>query len=310
MASSDTTVLHSGLAVDAQLGTEAAVKNTEHGISILKDIFPEHGASTDASNRSGPASGRLPLQLLASLPSPARAPQGGTAQGASLQKPVPYGPPSHAAPLLAPTVPPPPPFSPGPVYQTFGAAAQEQAQMQLSSGVQLMLEPALSYREKLRAGGRGALQRAINAGLVPKNMKQQWFAQQMPAHVGSSSAPPESYQHNIAMPFSMLGDDQVQLNSCWQQAPMHMANFTPAAHSFMPAQMSMTTMSGEQFLPSAQLQDIQVTAPLQSGDSTPTDIDRCMAIVMPQAGNIQFPCDKDMMAAQLQAAADCQRYED
>merc|ERR1740138_1549547 len=38
-------------------------------------------------------------------------------------------------------------------------------------------------------------------------------------------------------------------------------------------------------------------------DSSPTELNRCMAIIMPQQQ--QFPCDKNMMAAQLQAAADC-----
>jgi len=32
----------------------------------------------------------------------------------------------------------------------------------------------MSYRDRLRAGGQGALQRAIHAGFVPKAMKQEW----------------------------------------------------------------------------------------------------------------------------------------
>merc|ERR1712216_282768 len=46
------------------------------------------------------------------------------------------------------------------------------------------------------------------------------------------------------------------------------------------------------------------TASFASGESTPTcEIDRCMGIIIPQAA--QFPCDRDSLAAQLKAAADC-----
>lgn len=65
---------------------------------------------------------------------------------------------------------------------------------------------------------------------------------------------------------------------------------------------------GVQTAQSPQVQQLQMSVPMMSGENSPADFNRCMAICMPQAA--QFPCDKDLMAAQLKAAADCQRYED
>merc|ERR1719261_760032 len=93
---------------------------------------------------------------------------------------------------------------------------------------------------------------------------------------------------------------QSQTSACWQQAQM------PIQQMQQPMQM-MSMANGEQCA-QYEMPMCPMQAPTsQSGDSTPTAIDRCMAIIMPQTG---FPCDKDLMAAQLKAAADCQYYED
>merc|ERR1711988_1921960 len=50
--------------------------------------------------------------------------------------------------------------------------------------------------------------------------------------------------------------------------------------------------------------------PSASGDSTPAELENvqreCLAMIMPHA----IGCDRDLLTAQLKAAADCQRYED
>jgi hypothetical protein len=58
-------------------------------------------------------------------------------------------------------------------------------------------------------------------------------------------------------------------------------------------------------MPQSQMQVPQTH--MQQMDSS-TELHRCMAIIMPETA--QFPCDKNVVAAQLQAAADCQCYED
>lgn len=176
----------------------------------------------------------------------------------------------------------------------------------------------MSYRERLRAGGRGAFQRAMNAGLMPKNMKQEWCQQ------------PQQLNNNMAMQC----DGQQMWNTNWQQGQMQMqpTQQMQCQPAQMPVQMmpqmqaqpsqfqqpmqmmSMECMQEPQMqAPQAQVQMFempmcQMQTPIQSGESTPTtEVDRCMAIIMPQQSPFGF---NDDLAAQLQAAADCQRYED
>lgn len=79
-----------------------------------------------------------------------------------------------------------------------------------------------------------------------------------------------------------------------QSQQMHLPQLP---HMDLP-QTPMSYMSGEQ-TPMSHI----------SGASTPSDIDRCMAIVMPTAS--QLVCDRDLMALQLKAAAELQQcYED
>jgi len=90
-------------------------------------------------------------QLLGGIPSPART-HPGTKQISNGQRHgIPCSPPAHSPTLLstsAVATPPPPQVSAPVDRETAG----------------------LSYREKLRAGGRGAFQRAYNVGLMPKTM--------------------------------------------------------------------------------------------------------------------------------------------
>merc|ERR1712232_763876 len=145
-------------------------------VSILTELFPEHGV-IETSAEKIPQS-RPPLQqLLGSIPTPARslAAFRGTAT---------------TPPLAAPTIPPPP----LPPMLPAQACQRNQDSWDLPRSTPPSAEPYFtSYREKLRAGGRGALQRAFDAGLVPKSMKQDTGCQpEMHANSG--------YQHQLGTP--------------------------------------------------------------------------------------------------------------
>jgi len=86
-----------------------------------------------------------------------------------------------------------------------------------------------------------------------------------------------------------------------QQQPISQAPPMLPEQCLQVSQMQMPQMELTQS-PMAQMQ-----MPV-SGDSTPTDINRCMSIVMPQSA--QYPCYNDLVAAQLKAAAADQCYED
>lgn len=128
------------------------------------------------------------------------------------------------------------------------------------------------------------------------------------------------------------GTEQMQGNECWgvpfeqyqterlqcqyvqqqmmtQEVPQMMTMANP---QMMVRPTPQQTADQELMLPTAPhiaTQQIQMTPmSFMSGDSTPSDVDRCMAFLMTQGSNLQ--CDKDIMAAQLKAAADCQCYED
>lgn len=298
-----------------------ATHASERNATVAGDGKAEHGLSIipDPSKQQTPRAGKLSLQLLASLPSPARA----------CAKFAPCGPPAHApAPLAAPTLPPPPDFLPAQDRPNKTPQVRPQA---MQSGAPALSEPACgSYIERLRAGGRGALQRGVRAGMMPKNMNQEWIAGLLP------SAPAKGFlsqlpgvQHGPAMSNGAQRDGQqtwggtghMQSNECWhfhanqsqvpqQQQYMQHAPQLQQQGVFNPMQMmQMAQMQAQQLqLPQMAMSQGQDPTPTASGASTPVDFDRCMAIIMPQSG--QFGCDKDMMAAQLQAAADCQCYED
>jgi len=279
---------------------------------------------------------------------------------------MPCNPPSHSpSTLIAPPVAPPPLFFPTPVCP---------APQHYTEGTSTAM-PTTSYRERLRAGGRGAFQRAIDKGLMPKAMREMGGATQTAGGFDVATLPQQQGTQNnfAAMQCGTLaegqqmwnGAGQMQTNESWHvpmnpsqsppqspygqygHQPQHPTQMSPMQYPQMPSpapvqmmvqmpvqqpqlqqmlvqqpqqmtqceQLLQMTQSYEsqtpapQLLPEMAMHQVQVPGLAASGDSTPTDIDRCMAIVMPQAS--QFPCDNHFMAAQLQAAADCQQcYED
>lgn len=205
----------------------------------------------------------------------------------------------------------------------------------------------MSYRDRLRAGGQGAFQRAIGVGLMPKAMKQemnaaaQSFVPQQPevqcnmgfqyetgvddeqmwngAHGGDWYGNPTSqYVQQMApqplevqtgmLMSSQPYEPQMQQIQMYSQMPFETAPLMGGQLCDMQCMQMAPTVQGEQSPQSLQMQSLQVTATPMNGHDKQADIDRCMAIIMPQAA--QFACDKEVMAAQLQAAANCQCYED
>jgi hypothetical protein len=188
-----------------------------------------------------------------------------------------------------------------------------------------------SYREKLRAGGRGALQRAIDCGLMPKNMKQDWTLQGAVTHMNgimqqpdgqhcSGVSSPVAYTPSAGSAPAWNMEGTVQQGEFWpeqqhQQMTTQLPNpqmqmpFAPCLPQYTQQVQQHTLQMPQVGLAQMHVQPMQMaqTQLTPVGDSTPTEFDRCMAIVMPDMS--QLPCDKDVMAAQLRAAADC-RYED
>jgi hypothetical protein len=118
-------------------------------------------------------------------------------------------------------------------------------------------------------------------------------ATQSPMNQATYTQDPYQMQHSTMNPEAALMQ---------QNQVMHQMNLQQQMMPMNPA---------EQCLPQMQMPQMEVAQTpicITSADSTPSEIDRCMSIVMPQAN--QFPCDNDMMAAQLRAVADNQCYED
>jgi len=266
--------------VEAEEDTSKAAP--AQGISILKEIFPEHGLDQDKCGGKAPS-----LAKMLQLPSPARA--------------APFGPPAHAPmPLVAPVGPPPPPL--------LAPSCQEQMEPPRAAAPAQVEQGFSSYRERLRAGGRGAFQRAIGAGLMPKNMKQEWNGMQMqspPAQCGLSQQTKEWASTGMTMPYGGVdqmwsGAGQMQSNDycgvpmptqypCVQQVPMQMLpqmamqqptmQMVPMAQGEQSPQMHMPQMQMSQMqMPQMPMQQMQmpqmgmspVQTPTASGQSTPT----------------------------------------
>lgn len=134
--------------------------------------------------------------------------------------------------------------------------------------------------------------------LVEQLPGQQQFAQPVQAR-----AIVQQLQLQPQMPVQMPSQMPVQQPQTHQ--PMHMA---PMAQG----QVIMDGAPQASHMPQMHVQQMQMPqmqmSVVANGDESPTDWDRCMAIVMNQ--NAQSQSDKDMLAAQLKATADCQRYED
>lgn len=117
----------------------------------------------------------------------------------------------------------------------------------------------------------------------PQAMQQQDLVQQLQLQTQTSAQGLAHGQLN-------MGGTQQQMPLAQLQAPM-------------------TPQMTAQPLQLPQMQTAHMQMPIAAGgEATPTELDRCMAILMPQ--NAQFPYDKDVMAAQLKATADNQCYED
>jgi len=184
-----------------------------------------------------------------------------------------------------------------------------------------MLDPSsTSYRERLRAGGRGAFQRAIDAGLAPKAMKQEWSGLQASSGPAQGFLPQQLDCHSAAMmQYSTTGDGQqiwngigqMQSNGGWC-SPMNQPQMQ-SQQPYMPQQMMSQSMP--QQMPPQVFQD-QVQ--MMQGGASPhlaqmvapqmqAHLDSCMANAMPQAGQQ----DQEFMALQLKAAAELQQcYQD
>lgn len=117
---------------------------------------------------------------------------------------------------------------------------------------------------------------------------------QLMAMSGHPPMPPQA-QQQPQMPLQLPFQGQQMAAMAMDDPSPHMLNM-PSPHG----QMQLSHLL-QMDLPQTPMSQI-------SSESTPSEIDRCMAIVMPQAS--QFACDRDLMAAQLKAAADCQCYED
>lgn len=331
---------------------EEVAETTTHGISILKEIFPEHGSEEKAPTKEA-TPGQLPLeQLLGSIPTPARA---SASQACTLT--------STAPPAVSSVqvVPPPPPGAPPMLPAAACHSRHDPLELSRMMSPPLSEPTFTSYRERLRTSGRHAFQRAYDAGLLPKAMKQDSSAV---ARFDSHYHPDMRTCTPLSSPMSYMSNGghtavSMQSNDCWPvqmeassmaafpSQQLHMMAQQPDARQMSPMQCQLPQMLSYPALqqqptqplmdaPSPHMSQMQVgmhmsqmqPQPVQmpqmqmqqmqppqthlqvavSGDATPTEIDRCMSIVMP--GATQFPYDKDMMAAQLQATANCQCYED
>jgi len=160
----------------------------------------------------------------------------------------------------------------------------------------------------------------------------QFHQQMMPQSDLSQMTPMPDQQWGVpmpsqsAVPFQMMSQMQDPLVPSMQTLPM-----TADEHSLQMLQMTQLQLPQMQLpqmeFPPTPMSQVSTTA---SDDRTPRDIDidqcmanvmpqaspyprdididQCMAIVLPQAS--PYACDRDFIAAQLRAAAECQCYED
>jgi len=224
----------------------------------------------------------------------------------------------------APVMPPPPALLPGPTCPVDRWEAQQRAAAPSRN------EPIFggSYRERLRAGGQHAFQRAFDVGLMPKNMRQEcsdvysgqgdqmWNGMgQMQAN-DYCGAPMQSHYQQVPMEHMMSMPPQQMYPGAGPifEPPQPMQPMLPQ----MPPMQMVPLMQAEQSphmaqMPQPAMQALTPTASSSYG-STPTEMDsvraECMAIVMPQDSPF-FPVDKDLLALQLKASAElCNCYED
>lgn len=136
---------------------------------------------------------------------------------------------------------------------------------------------------------------------------------------------PQTPEMQQAMAAQMTGQQMVAPVPV-QQSQMQVQQMLPQMAVQQPMQM-MSMGQGEQSpqqlaqqmqqLPPLAMSQVQMQTPTSSGQSTPTSIDsvrsECMAILgLGMPASSQFPCvdQNAVLAEQLRASADCQRYED
>lgn len=261
-------------------------------LPIVEDV------KSDDSSLQRPSADVSILHLLGGIPSPARTYPGSGYIAPSQPQGVPCCPPPLTPmPLTTPMSPPPPPNVPV-----------------------LNYEAGPSYRDRLRAGGQGAFQRAFNAGIMPKSMKADWNGASQVADTQATLPQQVDVQNGMLMP-CMMGNEPQQVWGAAAEMQSHDYWYVPMDQNHMsqqcmytqspdmlqmppmPGQQSLMQMSSQAMLPQPQFG----TSPMHHTNAA-TDLEKCMAIVMPQSA--QLPCDKDLVAAQLRAVADCQCYED
>jgi len=251
---------------------EEGDQSQQHGISILKEIFPELTEAEKMGNASAKQTQPPLQQLLGSLPSPARAPTG-SSSGTRPSSSMPFAPPAHAPMLPVAAVMPPPPILPAPACQ----AQQVGRYMPPQNLAPTFPEQSFpSYRERLRAGGRGAFQRAYDAGFMPKNMKQEWSSMQTAQGVLPQQ---QDMRNSTSMPcydaqqvWGNMG--QMQSNDYCGVPPMH--SQYPCTQQAQQLQMAM-------MLPPMALQQPPMV-PMAHSDMSPMT-----QMQMPQMQSAQMP---------------------
>jgi len=150
-----------------------------------------------------------------------------------------------------------------------------------------------------------------NAGQMQGN--ECWGVSMDPSQM-PQQYPYAQQSHQFQQPMLPQEITQMQSMSVQQSPEVFMPHNSTPTMAMMP-EMDMQTLQVQQvqMLTPMHAQHLQMapspTSVMSSGSGSPTDIERCMAIVLPGAG--QFPCDKDSVAAQLQAMAEAQGiYED
>lgn len=329
----------------ANLASEGTVKVEDkaglQSVSILKEIFPDHLSLKHAETAAGKGPALDPLEtLLGKLPpSPARTRPNGFS---GFTQPATSGGfatvPGNGGPPPSQWLPSQDQASKDPWDATATPAAPDTA--------------IASYRERLRAGGRGAFQRSVSgfvAKMTPPVAQDQWLqdwstpgqgyftpqqdmqyttdASQMPWPCGEQMQSSDGWNMPMNQP-QMLAEYEFQQQMVPASAEMMQMDMASQQQQYMlQPQMMPQMVQQPQMMPQSeqllQMQMPQVQVPQMqlpqmamsqvptvtaSGDSTPDEMGRCMAIVMPQSA--PYAQDKDFVAAQLQAVADCQCYED
>lgn len=330
----DEPVTHEPLLNSAGSDNQASKTETEtskaqpFGPSILKEIFPDHGKlPEEVVNRiPSPSRARRPSNpVMSPITKPNSRPQLSPSKGAgspSVMSTSPVHAPGPVGPL-APMLPVPP------------MQMQQQWDAQQMAGMQQGPDASYaggSYRERLRAGGRGAFQRTMDAGFVPRTYKQdQWNG----SAYGEGFM--EQQMQGMGMEYGMGADAQLMWNGSEQMAgndywgtPVNQFqqeqygfNMSPQGSDYYTqpmAQQQDPFMMGMMSSPQGDGQTLLQTSPVTSQHGgaqlvpmPPLDAAGALATapplpMMPVVGGEQ---DKDLLELQMKAAAELENvYED